>query len=149
MLQQTRLGPQQTSLQTWGLAQHWLLTHDAPSAQQCPAQYDAVGQHGPPLLLAPPFGMACVPSGQQRLIPTSLVQVRSGGQHADGAASLPDGSAQTFGAAQHDPWPEPALQQAASVGQQVLAAGSQQNVPLAQQCPAHCRVPGQRFLGWR
>jgi hypothetical protein len=122
------------------------LTHDSPLLQQDPLHNASAGQQGPPLVLIFPPGNAWVPDGQQRLTPTSLVQVRSGGQHADGAVSSPTGSAQVFGDAQHDPAPEPALQQTSPVAQHVLLAGSQQNVPLAQHKPSHFRAALHRFF---
>jgi hypothetical protein len=71
----------------------------APSVQQRPWQNCASGQHGPPFVVIPPFGMACVPGAQQRFTPTALVQTRLDGQHSqprssaanDPAGDVPDG----------------------------------------------------------
>ena len=59
-------------------------------------QYFSSGQHGPSSELMPVPRERC-PGGQQRTSPVVVNHCRSGGQHSNGAASLPDGRPQRFG----------------------------------------------------
>jgi hypothetical protein len=153
-LQQGRLNPQQSVPHLSASVQHRPADRStqigARSPQHLPPvgdweQYFSSGQHGPSSELIP-VPSERSPGGQQRTSPVVVNHCRSGGQHSEGAASLPMGLPQRFGDGQQEPVPGPGLQHSDPLAQHTSRSSSQQNCPEAHVAAPHGSGGSFRFF---